>query len=95
MIDGLAVFSDVLMYISVFVNFTASLGLLRFPDFFSRVHAVSLSDSFALPVLFISNALHFASFFFASKMMMCIMLILLNSATATYFMCKLVYSYKI
>lgn len=46
--SALDILSSVLLLIGLFFSLTGAIGLFRFPDFFTRVHASSVSDSAAL-----------------------------------------------
>jgi multicomponent Na+:H+ antiporter subunit G len=46
----------VLIIAGFFAILSAVLGLFRFPDFHTKIHAASLIDSFGLPVSFIGLA---------------------------------------
>jgi multicomponent Na+:H+ antiporter subunit G len=43
--DLLTVFSGVLLGLGSFLLFSGGLGLLRFPDFYTRIHATSISET--------------------------------------------------
>lgn len=46
--SALDILSSVLLLIGLFFSLTGAIGLFRFPDFFTRVHASSVTDSAAL-----------------------------------------------
>lgn len=52
-------FSLILIILGVFLIFTGTLGIIRFPDFFSRLHASSLLDSFGAPFTLVGFAFFF------------------------------------
>ncbi len=47
----------VLLVVGVLISLTGSLGLLRFPDFYSRLHTAGKTDSLAQLCIFVGLAL--------------------------------------
>jgi multicomponent Na+:H+ antiporter subunit G len=43
-------FGYTLLFIGGFFILTSFIGMLRFPDFYSKIHAASISDSFGIPI---------------------------------------------
>lgn len=58
MINSLSMLSAVLMLAGVFFFFTASMGVLRFPDFFTRMHAAGKGDTFGAFLMLSGMALY-------------------------------------
>ncbi len=42
-----------LAFLAALISLVGAIGMLRFPDFFSRLHPASLKDSLALPCLIV------------------------------------------
>lgn len=47
------IISTVLITAGVFFMFTGSLGILRMPDFFTRLHPAGLTDALGMPLVLI------------------------------------------
>jgi multicomponent Na+:H+ antiporter subunit G len=46
-----------LLIIGMFSLLTSFIGIIRFPDFFTKIHAASIADSFAIPINLIGLSL--------------------------------------
>lgn len=77
-----------LIVVGVFFLFTGTLGILRFPDFFSRLHAASLSDSFGAPLILMGLALFFNVVSIILKIVVLVMVLWVSSATTEYVISK-------
>jgi multicomponent Na+:H+ antiporter subunit G len=73
-----------LLGIGCFFFLAGTLGLLRFPDLFSRLHALTNADNLGLGFIAAGIALHFASPWIAVKIFLIWILTLLSSATSSY-----------
>lgn len=51
----------ILMVLGAFFAFVAALGVVRFPDFYSRMHAATKAGAFGAGILLVAVALHFGS----------------------------------
>jgi multicomponent Na+:H+ antiporter subunit G len=67
---------------------TGGIGLLRMPDFFSRVHASGVTETLAAPLLLIGLALQMEWSLDLVKVAMILILILATNPTATHAMAK-------
>jgi multicomponent Na+:H+ antiporter subunit G len=67
---------------------TGGVGLLRLPDFFSRVHAAGLTETLAAPLLLIGLMLQMDWSLDLFKVLMILVLILATNPTATHAMAK-------
>lgn len=65
-----------------------SIGLLRFPDFFTRLHALTKADNLGLGLVVTGGLVQADSWSAAVKLLLIWGLILISSATATYLMAK-------
>jgi multicomponent Na+:H+ antiporter subunit G len=59
-----------------------TLGLLRLPDFYSRVHAVTKCDTVGAGAILVALALHVAPHPEALKILLLLVLVLLSSPTS-------------
>ena len=68
----------ILVFIGVIVSIIGAFGCLRFPDFYTKLHALSVSDSFGVPislagVIFISGFNFFSlKIFFIIAILLCV-----------------------
>lgn len=53
---SLNILASALMLMGMFFIITAVVGLIRFPDFLTKIHAISISDSLGVP-LFLCGAM--------------------------------------
>lgn len=51
----------ILMILGSFFAFVAALGVVRFPDFYTRTHAATKAGAFGATLLLLAAALHFGS----------------------------------
>lgn len=82
------ILSWILLISGIFFGLTGAIGLFRFPDFFSRVHAASITDSIAA-ILIISGLILQSDFGLTAVKLIFIMLFLLvTSPTASHVLAK-------
>jgi len=67
---------------------TGGVGLLRLPDFFSRVHAAGLTETLAAPLLLTGLSLQMEWSLDLFKVLMILILVLATNPTATHAMAK-------
>ena len=67
---------------------TGGVGLLRMPDFFSRVHASGVTETLAAPLLLIGLLLQMEWSLDSVKVIMILILVLATNPTATHAMAK-------
>ena len=67
---------------------TGGVGLLRMPDFFSRVHAAGVTETLAAPLLLIGLMLEMELSLDTVKVIMILLLVLATNPTATHAMAK-------
>lgn len=68
--------------------FAGTLGLLRFPDVFSRLHALTKADNVGLGLTVLGLALQAASLAVIGKLLLIWMLVLLAGATASHLIAR-------
>lgn len=75
------IFPQITLLIGVFFCFTAAVGLIRMPDFLTKIHAIGISDSFGVPLILLSlimiNGINIIS---AKILLLIIMLYIFNPA---------------
>lgn len=76
--------SGALLVIGGFFFFAGTLGLLRFPDIYTRLHALAKADNLGLGCVLAGLALHADSLAMALKLLAIWPLVLIASATVGY-----------
>jgi len=80
--------STILLLLGAFFGLTGAIGLFKFPDFFTRVHAASVTDSIAA-ILIISGLILRTEFdLVAAKLLFILIFLLLTSPTASHALAK-------
>ncbi|TKB45463.1 monovalent cation/H(+) antiporter subunit G [Thalassotalea mangrovi] len=80
--------STILLISGAFFSLTGAIGLFKFPDFFTRVHAASVTDSIAT-ILIISGLILRTDFdLVAIKLLFILVFLLLTSPTASHALAK-------
>lgn len=83
---------DILMYvisgffllIGSFLCLTGGLGILRFPDFYTRMHAVGVTDTLATAMILIGLILYNPDFMVDVKLMIILLMTIFISPTASH-----------
>lgn len=84
----LDIVSAVLLLAGVFFGFTGAVGLFRFPDFFTRVHAASVTDSIA-SILILAGLLFQTQFDLnTAKLIFILLFLMITSPTASHALAK-------
>ncbi len=80
--------SSILLIIGVFFGLSGAIGLFKFPDFFTRVHAASVTDSVAA-IFIISGLLLQTSFDLnTGKLLFILVFLMITSPTASHALAK-------
>jgi multicomponent Na+:H+ antiporter subunit G len=84
------IFVILLLFLGLFFFFGGAVGILRFPDFYSRLHPAGKLDTAGLlftmagMALYTAQDLTLASILTAMKIMMIVVFVFLTSPTATH-----------
>lgn len=82
------IISSILLLAGVFFGLSGAIGLFRFPDFFTRVHAASVTDSIAA-ILIIGGLLLQTSFDLnTAKLLFILLFLMITSPTASHALAK-------
>ncbi|KPJ94039.1 MAG: cation:proton antiporter [Gammaproteobacteria bacterium SG8_11] len=76
--------SAVLIAVGLFFFIAGTIGLLRLPDLFARLHALTKADNLGLGFVAAGVALYSASWVIALKLLLIWMLVMLSSAVASH-----------
>jgi multicomponent Na+:H+ antiporter subunit G len=80
--------STILLILGTFFSVTGVLGLFKFPDFFTRVHSASITDSIATLLIILGLILLTDFGLVAVKLLFILVFILLTSPTASHALAK-------
>lgn len=84
----LDIVSSILLLAGVFFSLSGAIGLFKFPDFFTRVHAASVTDSSAA-ILVIGGLLLQTSFDLnTAKLLFILLFLMITSPTASHALAK-------
>ncbi len=82
------VLSWIFFLLGGFLCLTGAVGLLRLPDFFSRVHANSITETLAAPLLLCGVMLQIEPSLDTVKLLMVLFFLLSTSPTSTHALVK-------
>ena len=74
---------------------TGSLGLLRLPDFFTRLHPAGVTDSLGAPLCIIGLMFLDGFTFYSLKLLILLLVVLLTAPTACHAIAKAAYKQKL
>lgn len=77
-----------LLIAGAFFFFAGTVGLLRFPDVFSRLHALTKADNVGLGLIGVGLAIESGSLILAAKLFVIWCLVLLASATVAHLIAR-------
>lgn len=78
------IFSYVLIFLGSLFCLTSSLGCLRFKGFINKMHAASIGDNLACPLMLIGIAIKSSSYILAAKIILLAVIILVVSPVNSY-----------
>lgn len=90
---ALDIVSWVCLIAGSFFAITGGIGIVRLPDFFSRMHAGGLTDTMGTTFLLVGLALQSGWSLVSVKLMMILLFILVTSPTAAHALAKAARSY--
>lgn len=76
--------SGFFLLIGSFLCITGGVGILRFPDFYTRMHAVGVTDTLATAMILIGLILHNPDFLVDVKLLIILLMALFLSPTASH-----------
>lgn len=79
------------IFTGAFLILTGSIGILRFPDVFARLHPAGVTDSLGAPLVLFGLVLQLGLTFVSLKLLLLILLILVTSPTACHALAKAAY----
>ena len=76
--------SALFLLIGSFLAISGGVGILRFPDFYSRMHAVGVTETLATAMILIGLILHNPDYLVDIKLMIILVMTLFISPTASH-----------
>jgi multicomponent Na+:H+ antiporter subunit G len=76
--------SGVLVVVGTVIALSGGVGLLRLPDFYTRVHAVSLTDAAGVGLIVLGLLLRAPDWGVAVRLLLILVFLVLTSPTATH-----------
>lgn len=80
--------SDICLLLGGILTLTGAVGLLRFPNFYTRLHAASVTESLAATLLIIGIILDTGLTLDAAKLMLVILIMIIANPTITHALCR-------
>jgi multicomponent Na+:H+ antiporter subunit G len=80
--------SDICLLLGGIFTLTGAVGLLRLPDFYARLHAASVTESLAAPLLIIGIMLDTGFTLDSAKLLLIILIMVVSNPTITHALCR-------
>jgi len=80
--------SDICLLLGGILTLTGAVGLLRLPDFFTRLHAASVTETLAAMLLIIGIMLDTGLTLDSVKLMLIILIMIIANPTITHALCR-------
>jgi len=84
MAGALDILSWVLIVVGVGFSIVGAIGLLRFPDFYTRLHAAGITDTLGAWLILLGVLLQVESWLVAVKLVLIVVFLFFTSPTATH-----------
>lgn len=88
MFDLGMILSGLLLYAGVFFVLVGNAGLLRMPDFYTRLHAAGLTDTLGAGLVLAGLAVHVGWSLAAVKLLLIILFLFITGPTASHALAK-------
>lgn len=82
--------SDICLLLGGILTLTGAVGLLRLPDFFTRLHAASVTETLGATLLIVGIILDTGLTLDAAKLMLLILIMFVANPTITHALCRAV-----
>ncbi|KYH12235.1 monovalent cation/H(+) antiporter subunit G [Neorickettsia sp. 179522] len=77
-----------IVFIGVTFMFSGTVGIIRFPCFFLKIHSASMTDSFGAPLILVGCALKFGFSVTTLKILLLVPIMWIASSLCSYLLCK-------
>lgn len=84
----ISILSDICLLLGGLFTLTGAIGLLRLPDFYTRLHAASVTESLAAPLLIIGVMLNTGFTLDSAKLVLIILIMVVANPTVTHALCR-------
>ncbi len=91
----ITILTSFLLIAGSFFIMLAALGILKFPDLYTRMHAASKAVSFGSGLMLLATVLYFKSWFVAVEAILIILFIFLTTPVASHMISRVAYLLKI
>lgn len=82
------ILSDICLLLGGVFTLTGAIGLLRLPNFYTRLHAASVTESLAAPLLIIGIILDTGFTLDSAKLILIIVIMVVSNPTITHALCR-------
>lgn len=82
------ILSNICLLLGGIFTLTGAIGLLRLPDFYTRLHAASVTESLAAPLLIIGIMLDTGLTLDSAKLVLIIVIMVVSNPTITHALCR-------
>jgi len=82
------ILSDMCLLFGGIFTLTGAIGLLRLPNFFTRLHAASVTESLAAPLLIVGIILDTGFTLDSAKLVLIIIIMVVANPTITHALCR-------
>jgi multicomponent Na+:H+ antiporter subunit G len=89
------IISALFLIAGAFFMFVAALGMLRFPDLYTRMHAASKSISLGIGCLLVGVIFHFVTFLIILKSIAIVLFIFMTMPVASHMISRVAYLRKV
>ncbi|WP_072681255.1 monovalent cation/H(+) antiporter subunit G [Arcobacter sp. LA11] len=84
----ISLLSDICLLLGGIFTITGAVGLLRLPSFYTRLHAASVTESLAAPLLIVGIMLDTGFTLDAAKLVLIIVIMVVSNPTITHALCR-------
>ena len=82
------ILSNICLLLGGIFTLTGAIGLLRLPNFYTRLHAASVTESLAAPLLIIGIMLDTGLTLDSAKLVLIIVIMVVSNPTITHALCR-------
>ena len=82
------ILSDICLVLGGIFTLTGAIGLLRLPNFYTRLHGASVTESLAAPLLIIGVILDTGFTLDSAKLVLIIVIMVVSNPTITHALCR-------
>jgi multicomponent Na+:H+ antiporter subunit G len=87
----ISISSGICLLIGSFICLSGAIGMLRFPDFYTRMHAASVTDTSGVALILVALMINSPDFLVLAKLVMILLLGLLIGPTTGHVLAKAAY----